>query len=110
AFLQRGRRLGNGVIGSVGSDADLPVARESFEHRRLVGDLRIDYADEDNAGVLLARVVAALEQRVVEKLGIADLEPSHDRLAQELWRVVERQRQLSDAQQLRIPGRSTRQR
>ena len=74
------RRLGNRVIGGVGREADLAILREALEHRRLVGDLHIDDADEEDAGVLLARVVAALEQREFEQIRIADLQAFDDGL------------------------------
>ena len=74
------RRLGNRVIGGVRCETDLAVLRETFEQRRLVGDLHLDDADEEDAGVFLARVVAAFEQRVFEQLRIADLQAFDDGL------------------------------
>ena len=52
----------------------------ALEHCGLVGHLRVDDADEKDAGVLLARVVAAFEQRVFEQFGVADPEAPDDGL------------------------------
>ncbi len=78
--VRRRRRLGDRVIGGVGREADLAILREALEHCRLVGDLHVDDADEEDAGVFLARVVAAFEQREFEQLRIADLQAFDDGL------------------------------
>jgi hypothetical protein len=78
------RCFGNWAIGSVGRKTDLAILREALEHGCLVGDFHIDDADEEDAGVLLARVVAAFEQRVFEQVRIADLQAFDDRSPQRL--------------------------
>jgi hypothetical protein len=66
SLLERRGRFRHGVIGRVRSRPDLPVSRESFEYRSLVRDLHVDDANEEDAGVLLARVVAAFEERELQ--------------------------------------------
>ena len=104
------RCFGNRVIGGVRREADLAVLLEALQHCRLVGDLRLHDADEENGGVLLARVVTAFEQRVFEQFRIADLQAFDDGSPQRFGRVIERQRQFSDAQHSRLPGPCTGQR
>ena len=59
------------VLG-VGRRADLAVIGEAMQQAGLVAHGDIDDADEADAGVLAARIRAALEQREIDELGRID--------------------------------------
>ena len=85
-----------------GSACRAPAARAGRrawrrEHRRLVGDLAVDRVDEDDRR-LLARVVAAPEDReAAQRVGV-DAEPRDDGRAQRGSRVLERQAEFGQAE------------
>ncbi len=97
--------LGNGVITRVGSDTDLPIPREALQHRGFVAHRHVDYADEQNGAVFLARVVAALEQGEIDEVGCARGQGASEWPRAAFQGVVERQRQLGNADHRRLPGR-----
>ena len=81
-----------------------------FNTAGFIAHRNIDDADEQDAAVLLARIVAALEQRQVQQVSLGNRKSLEHCLAQRLGRVAERQRQLCNADHRGLPGRSIRQR
>eukprot|EP01136_Pigoraptor_vietnamica_P016349 Opistho-1_new@4810 len=73
------------------------VAAEPRADRRLVDQLAVDGVDQHH-GRLLARVVAALEDGEVAQLRVRDAKACHDRRAQRVLGVVQRQAQFGDSQ------------
>ncbi len=61
-FLPLFRRFRDGMIGGIRRNADLPVAGQAPQHGGFVAHRDIDDADEQDAAVLLAGVVAALDR------------------------------------------------
>ena len=91
------RGVGDEVIARVGRRPDMRLAGELREHDRLIAQFAIDRVGQHDRA-LLARVVAALEDRERGQVGIGHAEPPDDRRPQRIFAVIERQPQFGDPQ------------
>ena len=102
---QAGRRLSHRVVVGVRCRANVLVIGQARQNRRLIAYFQIDDVDEQDHAVLLARIVAALEDGEVQQVCIGNTQALDDGLAQLIGGVIERQRQFVDANHGGNPGR-----
>ncbi|MNM67213.1 hypothetical protein D3C81_787340 [compost metagenome] len=72
ALLQVGGGLANHFVADIWSDVDVVIVGELLQQFGFVARLQVDGVDEQQLAVLLARIVAALEQGEVQQLLVAD--------------------------------------
>src|SRR5574343_214757 len=97
AGLQFSRRLGDELVAGIRRRADVAIIGKPGEQRGLVGHREVQGIDQHDRR-LLARVVAALENREIEQFAVGDAQAPADRRAQRIGGVVERQLQFSQSQ------------
>ena len=88
------------MIARIRRDAHLSIPREALYYGGFIAQRDIDGADEQDSAFFLARVVAALEQSDIDQFGRRDVKALRNGLTQCLGRVIERQRQLGNANQV----------
>ena len=107
AFGQLLGRMADEVVVHVRRRCEVAVVAEFLQQRSLVLHFHVDRVDQQQR-VLLARVVAALEDAEAEKLVVRQFQALQDRRAQGLGRMVEREFEFSQSQHVMSSGNSRR--
>ncbi|MNC20081.1 hypothetical protein D3C75_680240 [compost metagenome] len=97
ALLQIGRGLADELVGDVWRRADVAIVGELAEQFGFVAGFKVDGVDEQQFAVLLARIVAALEQVEAEQLLVADAQALDDGFTQGFVGMVQGQLQFGDS-------------
>lgn len=97
ALLQACRGLADKLVGDVWGWADVAIIGELAEQLGFVAGFQVDGVDEQQFAVLLARIVAALEQVEAEQLLVADAQALDDGFAQRFVGMVQGQLQFGDS-------------
>ncbi|MNM56911.1 hypothetical protein D3C81_680930 [compost metagenome] len=95
--MQVGRGLADHLVADIRRDIDVMVVGELVQQLGFVADVQVDGVDEQHFAVLLAGIIAALEQGEVQQLLVADAQALHDGLAQGFIRMIQRQLQFGDS-------------
>jgi hypothetical protein len=85
------------LVGHVRRHADVAIVGELAEQLGFVAGFQVDGVDEQQFAVLLARIVAALEQVEAEQLLVADAQALDDGFTQRFVRMVQGRLQFGDS-------------
>ena len=96
ALFKVSRRDCNRVIVSVGGLSYVHIIRKARQNSRLIPDLEMDDIHKGNLGILLASVIAALENAEADQFIIGQLQPLENGLTQRGFRMIERKRKFTE--------------
>jgi len=96
-FFQVGRGMADELVGDVGCHADVVIVGELAEQLGFVAGFQVDGVDEQQLAVLLARIVAALEQIEAEQLLVADAQALDNGITQGFVGMVQGQLEFGDS-------------
>ena len=90
-------RMANHLVADIRRHVDVVIIGQTLEHARFVAQLQVDGVDELQLAVLLARIVAALEQGEVQQVGIGDAQALHDGRPQSVVGMIQGQLEFGDS-------------